>query len=122
MVTSYGGQAASVGELDMANYNFAMKLIYKGLWDRLREGGYMVTVTQDFIRKRKRVTVSNYNIQMALQAGFGPPIEWHTRTSPGGYGAIVERKERAKLMEEGKIAVVEENVNEDAIVFRKEAR
>lgn len=113
--TSYGGDPASVGELDMASYGIAMKIIYEKILGSMKPGAFMVTVTQDFVRQRKRVPVTQHNIRVAMEAGFPPPVDWHKRNSPGGLGAQVERVERRELG-----IVIEENTEEDAVVFRKE--
>ena len=74
----YGKNVAQIGHYSYFNYLIAMKAVYLGLLHSIKPGGYMCTITKDFVDSKKGgayghdglIPLSADTIKLCMEVGF----------------------------------------------------
>lgn len=112
----YGDTPGQLGALSMDDYWLAMRDVYSACLTVLKPGGFLVTITKDFVRAFERVRIMRGTVDACSDAGFSLRL-WARAT--GAHGGTWKRALNVKYRNEGKDDLVVDH--EDVLFFQKEA-
>lgn len=100
--SSYGAYGDSAGQLSLLRgeqFWSALSRVYYLCLEALKPGGWLVTVTKDYIKDGQRIPVNGNNIQSAENAGF---VHCETMRAMGAMGGMWKRILNAKYRADGR--------------------
>ncbi len=100
----------NIGNLKQQTYLQAMYLVYCQCFRVLKDGGLMILILKDFVRKGRRIPLGEHTIKLCEMAGFK---HFHT------YYRKIENPSFWRILYQQKYPEVEQIDCEDILVFKK---
>lgn len=107
---SYSESKINIGSLIGKTYLGEMLRVYRECFKILKSGGFMILITKDFIRQKKRIRLGEDTIKLCQAAGF---------TFKEIYYRKIEHPSFWRILYQQKYPSVEKIDSEDILIFKK---